>query len=155
MNKLLLILLSSILAIILTGCGGIKINTQVLVKDSNYSFTTDTGAYTYQLVLEPKTGTTSSTTLGITTKKSKLVVYREDLPLETFLLPGTPPKPVRKKIQSFEIKPGAKYSQEDSPNEGKTKFEITMDITMDTEKSSIKNTETEVYLVDFQVKKQT
>lgn len=153
-NKtLLLIFITSILAIILTSCGGVKINTQVLVQDSNYSFTTDSGTYTYQVVLEPRKGSISATILGMTTKDSKLVVYRENLPppQETPVTPGISPKPITTKIQSFEIKSGAKYSQEDSPDGGKSTFEIAIDITTDPN-SEVNDS---AYLVDFKVKKQT
>lgn len=152
--------LNLVFAILLGGCGGVQINKQVFVKDKiDYIFNEASGNYTYRIALEPKSGTFSDVLLGTTTKDSKLVIYRDDVSAAEIQsgTPGKPePKPKEFNINSLAIKPGAKYVVEDSPDGGKTKFAITVDISTDTEQTAQHEDKPSFsYLVDFKVRKQT
>ncbi len=156
-QKVFPVFLTFLLAITLVSCSGVKINSKVIVQErDDYTLTSETGTYTYRIVLEPRTGLFSGTDLGTTTNKSKLVVYRGDFPIEApVVLPGQPPHKVKEtKVGTFDLKPGAKYLEENSPDGGKTNFIIEIDITTDTEKD-IEQKRTLIYLVDFRVRKQT
>lgn len=158
-NKKIHLVLNLLVAILLVGCGGVKVNKQVFVKEKgDYTFGTESGNYTYRIDLKPKTGSFSETLIGTTTNDSKLVVYREDVSAEDLQIgvPGQqPPKIKESKIHSYEIKPGAKYETVDSPDESETKFVITIDVTTDVEDDKNQDEEEFFYLVDFKVRKQT